>query len=419
MPDGKPIVVGFDLSPETTQIAVSRDGEEPESVSVSSASGQFLIPTVLCVRNDSGDWLFGDDAVRCKNRNAGVFIDDLLGKAERGECVYIRDAEYTPLNLMERFFRKIMAVLRQKYSLDNVEKVVISMRDPSDKVIELVTDAMETTGIRRESICVRSHLQNFMFYAVCQKKELWVNDVALFEFNEQGLIYTQMSTAKKIAPISVTAQISDLSNMLSQNMLETMPDNQLAYCFRTITDKVLYRQIISTIYVTGKGFEGNWSDEVLKSLCSGRRVFKGMNLYAKGAAYYGLYENSDEMRDFLFLSEDMIRSTIAIRMFKDNQIADYPMVRAGMRWSDVNAKTVGILDDTEEVYFTIYHTVKKDSKHVVMSLKNLHSRENKTTRVSIGIRCLDRETAVITVKDLGFGQFFPNSYRVWEKIVDI
>ena len=419
MPEGRPIVIGFDLSPEMTQIAVSRAGEEPESVSVSPTSGQFLIPTVLCVRNDSGDWLFGEEAIRCKNRNAGVFIDDLLGKAEREESVYIRDVEYTPRNFLERFFRKIMVVLRQKYASDSVEHVVVSMRDPSDKLIQMVTDAMETTGIRREHIRVRSHLQNFMFYAVCQKKELWVNDVGLFEFNENGLTYTQLSTAKKIAPITVTAQIPDLSTLLDNNMLETMPDNQLAYCFRTITDKVLYRQILSTIYVTGKGFEGAWSDEVLKALVAGRRVFKGMNLYAKGAAYYGLYENAEDMRDFLFLTEDMIRSTIAIRMFKDNQIADYPMVRAGTRWSEVNAKTVGILDDTEEVYFTIYHTVKKDSQHVVMSLKNLHGRENKTTRVSIGIRCLDRETAVITVKDLGFGHFYPNTYRVWEKIVTI
>ena len=419
MPEGRPIVIGFDLSPEMTQIAVSRGGEEPESVSVSSTSGQFLIPTVLCVRNDSGDWLFGEEAIRCKNRNAGVFIDDLLGKAEREESVYIRDVEYTPRNFLERFFRKIMVVLRQKYTSDSVEHVVVSMRDPSDKLIQMVTDAMETTGIRRDHIRVRSHLQNFMFYAVCQKKELWVNDVGLFEFNENGLTYTQLSTAKKIAPITVTAQITDLSTLLDNNMLETMPDNQLAYCFRTITDKVLYRQILSTIYVTGKGFEGAWSDEVLKSLAAGRRVFKGMNLYAKGAAYFGLYANAEDMRDFLFLTEDMIRSTIAIRMFKDNQIADYPMVRAGTRWSEVNAKTVGILDDTEEVYFTIYHTVKKDSQHVVMSLKNLHGRENKTTRVSIGIRCLDRETAVITVKDLGFGHFYPNTYRVWEKIVTI
>ena len=419
MPEGRPIVIGFDLSPEMTQIAVSRGGEEPESVSVSSTSGQFLIPTVLCVRNDSSDWLFGEEAIRCKNRNAGVFIDDLLGKAEREESVYIRDVEYTPRNFLERFFRKIMVVLRQKYTSDSVEHVVVSMRDPSDKLIQMVTDAMETTGIRRDHIRVRSHLQNFMFYAVCQKKELWVNDVGLFEFNENGLTYTQLSTAKKIAPITVTAQITDLSTLLDNNMLETMPDNQLAYCFRTITDKVLYRQILSTIYVTGKGFEGAWSDEVLKSLAAGRRVFKGMNLYAKGAAYFGLYENAEDMRDFLFLTEDMIRSTIAIRMFKDNQIADYPMVRAGTRWSEVNAKTVGILDDTEEVYFTIYHTVKKDSQHVVMSLKNLHGRENKTTRVSIGIRCLDRETAVITVKDLGFGHFYPNTYRVWEKIVTI
>ena len=264
MPEGRPIVIGFDLSPEMTQIAVSRGGEEPESVSVSSTSGQFLIPTVLCVRNDSGDWLFGEEAIRCKNRNAGVFIDDLLGKAEREESVYIRDVEYTPRNFLERFFRKIMVVLRQKYTSDSVEHVVVSMRDPSDKLIQMVTDAMETTGIRRDHIRVRSHLQNFMFYAVCQKKELWVNDVGLFEFNENGLTYTQLSTAKKIAPITVTAQITDLSTLLDNNMLETMPDNQLAYCFRTITDKVLYRQILSTIYVTGKGFEGAWSDEVLK-----------------------------------------------------------------------------------------------------------------------------------------------------------
>ena len=418
MPETKPIVIGFDLSAETTQICVSKDGEEPDSVSVSSA-GQPLIPTVLCVRNDSGDWLFGEEAVRCKNRNAGFFIDNLLQKAERDESVYLRDVEYTPQNLLERFFRKIMTVLRQKFQNEPIGKVVISLREPSDKLMQMVAEAMETTGVRPENIRVRSHLQSFMFYAVRQKKELWVNDVALFDFSENGLVYTQLSTSKKVAPITVTAQINDLSNLLDENMLETMPDNQLAYCFRTITDKVLYRQIISTIYVTGKGFESNWSDDVLKALVAGRRVFKGMNLYAKGAAYFGLYENDEEMKDFLFLTEDMIRSTIAIRMFKDNQIADYPMVRAGTRWSEVNAKTVGILDDTEEVYFSIYHTVKKDSQHVVVSRKNLHGRENKTTRVSIGIRCLDRETAVITVKDLGFGQFYPNTYRVWEKIVDI
>ena len=83
-----------------------------------------------------------------------------------------------------------MVVLRQKYTSDSVEHVVVSMRDPSDKLIQMVTDAMETTGIRRDHIRVRSHLQNFMFYAVCQKKELWVNDVGLFEFNENGLTYT-------------------------------------------------------------------------------------------------------------------------------------------------------------------------------------------------------------------------------------
>ena len=52
-----------------------------------------------------------------------------------------------------------------------------------------------------------------------------------------------------------------------------------------------------------------------------------------------------------------------------------------------------------------------------MNLKNLHRRENKTTRVAVKVTFLDRDTAVCTVSDLGFGQFFPCSYRVWEKII--
>ena len=130
-----------------------------------------------------------------------------------------------------------------------------------------------------------------------------------------------------------------------------------------------------------------------------------------------LIKKRQDYKDFLFLTDKQIKYSVSIRMFKDNHIGEFRLVEAGEKWDKVKAKTVGILDSTDEVFFSIFHTVRKETKHVVMKLKNIEQRENKTTRVSVGVRFLDRDSAVLTVRDLGFGFFFENSYRIWEKVI--
>lgn len=417
--ESRSLVVGIDLGVEYTQICVKREGQEPESICVSPGNDRFLIPTALCIRNDTKDWLFGEDAIRCRNREAGWFLSDLLGKVTRQETVTIYDMEFTGAMLLERFIRKVLSALKQRYIQDTIERVAVTVQELNDNLEAAIYQSLETVGVRRDRATVQNHLLSFMYYAVSQPKELWAADVSLFDFRPEGMFYYQLSASRRTAPVAISAQTADLSDLMDYEMLETMSDKQLAYTFRTITDKVISRQILSAVYVTGSGFEGTWCDGVLRELCTARRVFKGQNLYVKGAAYAAAAPNEPKLQDFLFLTEDMLRATVSIRMFRDNRISDYPLVAAGTKWNEVNAKTVGILDDTDEVFFTVLNAVRKETKHVVMNLRNLHRRENKTTRVSVGIRCIDRDTAVITVKDLGFGQFYPNSYRVWEKVITL
>ncbi|MGN0166266.1 MAG: DUF5716 family protein [Lachnospiraceae bacterium] len=413
----KSLIIGLDLGVDTTQISVSVDGSEPESVSISPNKSMFLIPTVLCVRHDTRDWIFGDDAIRCRNRDAGIFVNGILEKVESGDRVNIMGAEFTGNQLLERFIRKIFTALRQRYLRDNIEKVIVTVRNKTSVLSKAIEDSFEAVGVEKDRVRILRYMESFMYYSVSQKKELWTNDVSLFDFDEEGLKYYQLSTGKKQLPVTVTATGRDFSDELNFTMLASMVDTRLANIFKSITDKLLYRQILSTIYFTGVGFDGDWADEVIKSLCPGRRVFKGQNLYAKGAAHCGLIESNPEYKDFLFLTDDQVRYSVSIRMFKDNRIGEYTMVAAGTNWEEVNAKTVGILDNTDEIFFTIYHTVKKETKHIVMNLRNIEQRENKTTRVSVGVKFLDRDTAVITIKDLGFGEFFDNSYRIWEKVI--
>ena len=55
--------------------------------------------------------------------------------------------------------------------------------------------------------------------------------------------------------------------------------------FLKIVSEVTGGHIVSAVYLTGDGFDGEWMKESLSFLCKGRRVFMGKNLYSKGACY--------------------------------------------------------------------------------------------------------------------------------------
>jgi hypothetical protein len=414
----KSIIVGIDVGVETSQVSVSIDGKEPESFSLSPSKNAYLIPTAICVRTETRDWIFGEDAIRCRNRNAGQFVEKLCDIIDKGETINIFGSDYTGAELLEKFLRKIITTVRQRYLNAELKKIIVTVKNKTELMEQAVVRSFENIGYESKNLRVLSYLESFMYYAISQKKELWTNDVSLFDFDEEGLKYCVMTTSKKALPITVTVTGYDMSDELNSSMLFTMVESRLANTFKEIADRLVRRQILSTIFFTGVGFDGTWADDVIKSLCPGRRLFKGQNLYTKGAVYAGLVENNSNYKDFLFLTDEQIRYSISIRMFKDNRIGEYPMVAAGTDWRTLNAKTVGILDNSDEVFFTIFHTVRKETRHVVMNLRNIEPRENKTTRVAVNIKFLDRDTAVLTIRDLGFGEFFENTYRIWEKVIN-
>ena len=58
--------------------------------------------------------------------------------------------------------------------------------------------------------------------------------------------------------------------------------------FRHFIQGVFNKKHVSSVYLTGEGFENNWYPNSQKVLCNGRRAFIGNNLYSKGACYCGL-----------------------------------------------------------------------------------------------------------------------------------
>ena len=78
-----------------------------------------------------------------------------------------------------------------------------------------------------------------------------------------------------------------------------------------------------------------------------------------------------------------------------------------------------ILDDTKEMKFQIEDVRTKESIHCTLHPEEFVFRENKTLRLEIEARFLDYETLVLKVRDVGFGDICPATYRVWEQIVNL
>ena len=60
-------------------------------------------------------------------------------------------------------------------------------------------------------------------------------------------------------------------------------DADMRFC--RFIEGVFDKRIVSSVFLTGEGFENNWYPTSLRVLCNGRRAFIGNNLYSKGACY--------------------------------------------------------------------------------------------------------------------------------------
>lgn len=422
MSDQKGLIVGFDLCDDYSQISYFNNRTfEPESIFLEDDEEKYLIPTALGVKKDSYDWCFGDEAITLSKKEEAVLVDHILVNIKEKKEITVFDTKFTGEDLLEKFFRKSLTLLKKKYPNETIDQLMITLKELDMNVIRSVYGALERLGLKKDRVSIQSHEQSYLYYALSQKKELWMNDVGLFDFDESGLHYYQITINRRNQPNVVLVSEKDCSDTLSYDLFQEFEFNEhLAYIFENIAKNILHKQIVSTLYFTGKGFEGQWADEVMKELCVGRRIFKGQNLYTKGACYAARALNEPErFEDFLFLSNEMITSTIGLKAYCNAKNVELPLAKVASPWYDVDKRLEFILDEEEEIEIVTRNIGKKEPIRQMIALEGLPNRPNKMTRVEVRAKFVDRNTCVITVKDQGFGEFYPSTNRIWEKVITI
>ena len=403
MTEDRKLLVGVDLSNDFTQLSCYRrdiDKVIPAGRLV-GREREYECPTVLSWQPVKKEWLFGTEALMAAEREEVYLFRDMLKQISEKNKVTAGDMELEPVDALVRFFVKLLSCLKEYFPSETIRKLVISVSDKTDYVIQL-------------------HQQSYMYYALSQKKELWLNDVALFEFGRDGLFYSQIHIDRRNIPYIVGVKKIDLSQNLNWDMMEHDSSFKMEYAFVNLANTQMHKQMISTIYVTGEGFQGEWANTALSQLCTGRRVFRGGNLFTKGACIAAReFAGEGVMSDFLFLDQEMIHTGISLRVYKDAKMQELPLVRAGVPWKDVDVSVDFITDDEEELQLTIQNVLRRETTVHLLSLEGFDERPNKMTRFTLRLRFADASHCIVTLKDNGFGEYCPSSNRIWERYLSL
>ncbi len=414
------LIVGYDLCDDFTQISCySYKSMEPIPISLREGEEERPIPTVLCLKTETKQWIFGEDAIVCANNGGGLLVDHLLDKLQKEESVNLFGIEYLPITLLEKYLRKTLMLVKNYFPTETITKLVVTVRNADPILVGKIYEALEALGLEKDRAVVMNHAGAYLYYALSQDKALWMNDVGLFDFSEEGLYFYQLSINRRSKPMIAQIAKKEYTDSLSISMVKSKMNN-LSYIFENTAAAALYKQLITTLYFTGNGFDGGWADEAMKSLCVGRRAFMGQNLFTKGACYAAKELSGDRnLEEFLLLNDDMITSFVTLRVYSDTTFKELPLIEAGENWYEVDKSIEIIPEGRGELEITIKNIVTRDVKRDTVQVLQFPERPDKMTRLLVHISCKDRLTVLIRIKDLGFGDFYMGSEQEMDYTLDL
>ncbi len=427
--NSRKFVVGYDLGREYAQISYcAMDESDPQTVSSVAGTEQYNIPVVLCKRKGVNQWYYGKEALRAAGEESGILVENLLVMAERGEDVLVEEEAFDPSALLALFVKRSLSLLGIHISFNQIEAIMFTVEELTPRMVQLLEKVAAGLQLKAHAvgqICIQSHQESFFAYTLHQEKELWKNDVMIFEYNET-LKILRLECNRRTTPKVVFVEEKEYPQMERRVWSEDEERKQqqmaeLDALFLYVAGECIQEKIVSTIFLLGDGFKESWAKDSLRLLCRNRRVFQGNNLYSKGACY-GMLERlhpGDEWKEYVYLGKDKLKSNIGLKALRCGEDSYYAVLDAGTNWYEAEAEFDIILEDGSSVEFVITPLTGGNVSARPVSLEGLPERPKRTTRLNVHIEMAAVDQAVITIEDRGFGELFPSSGKAWTQTVTV
>lgn len=412
----KDIYIGLDLCKKNVQLSYFREDKlEPESIYQLNNTETYQLPNVMFYSLEDKRWYVGNSVSAIRFQHKGVMVEDVMGNLESLNHVVADGSSYTYesllLILLQTHIDDFLARSKD-YQLAGLTITIESYHPIVYKVLEKLRQELK---LEKDSFYVMSHENAFFQYVMRQDEKLRNNSVAMFEYGTEGMDFYRIDKKYQGKTIIYTLLHEDMRDTMSYTML-FQDVEELDKRFAEITRVKMKETYISTVYLTGAGFNDKWIEEATKVLCDGRRVFMGQNIYTKGACYHARMGSYEEERECVLVSPSSIPFDIGVCVGEVGGRNHFqPIAMGGREWYNMNGKVTLYLDDTNRVEMIYRDKISKDMIREVIEVHGLPKRPPKTTKLALEVELYDEKTGAIIIRDMGFGKIYPTTNKIYRK----
>lgn len=429
-------MVGFDLGDEDSQISFcSTQQAEAETVPVVAGTKQYNIPTVLYKRKGANHWFYGREALDMAKKEEGAFVENLLSGAAAGKKIVVDGIEYDMLTLLTLFVKKCFGLFTGVAPLDRIEILMFTARKSDSGVINVVQQVVEALGLKNTRVFFQNHEESYYYYLLHQALEFRQAGSMILDFGETLQLYL-LEWNKRTTPVVsfVTKQEFPECRLPVWAEEEAKKSKQMEELDVMVLEHVMgffQNRLITSVFLIGNGFQEDWAVKSLQYICRGRRVFKGNNLYSKGAAYaaFEKFLPTKEGKEHIFLGKEKLKANIGLQVLREGREVYLPLLDAGIDWCDAACEKEFYLESGSSFQVTltpltnVFPEKEAAGKYPVryekVQLSGLPSRPEGATRLYISMNMPEAGRLHVKTQDLGFGEICPASGLIWEQDIPL
>lgn len=437
----KKTIIGYMLTNRYAQISyrIGTDGE-PETVSAVTGEEQFNIPAVLCKKKGANQWWYGKEAIKYAGQEGGILLENIYELALTGEMLRVDQEDFDPAALLTLFIKRSLGLVNAWVKKDKVGAIMFTVEELTLRTVAMFKQIAAGLEMPPEKIFLQSYCESIYHYVMHQPRELWNQQVLIFDYDGQMKAY-RLECNRKTTPVAVFVQAQEFPQFprYIPVKIPIQPDKAAAEKaaeaergrfppptaappppeadreFLALAGQMCHERFISAVYLVGEGFKADWLGESLKFLCRGRRVFQGNNLYSKGACYGAgeKYRPTEISTAQVFLGEDKLKSNIGMKVRRRGQDSYFAVLDAGVNWYEQQNQCDLIMDEGNELSFIITSLTGGVVTERILLFEDLPERPPRTTRLQLHFRMSAADRVEVTVTDQGFGDLFPATGTKW------
>ena len=337
-----PYYLGIDLSDSYAMVSFYElNMSEPETVSLIAGSENYHIPTLLARRKNVGMWYYGDEAQKMAKTSEVICVDSLLRRAVAGEVIGVGGENYEAVDLLALFLKKVMELPLKLGNGRSVKRLTITVDRLTRENMEVFWKVASRLELTADRFMVVDHKESFYYFSLSQQESLWLHDVFLFSCGKNAVSSYDLSRDMHTKPQMITIHATG-----AQELGEEKDE-----AFARLLTNCFANRPVSSVYLVGDGFDGEWMKQSLAVLCRGRRAFLGQNLFSKGACYMARIREMGENWPFIYMGENEMKFNLSLSVVEKEKKKVLNLVSAGKNWFEIKNTCEVILSGTPQVEF--------------------------------------------------------------------